>query len=46
MTFTKLGNKYEPQISANQFNKEQELKQLKILIDKYKNDVLEYLKHD
>lgn len=33
-------------IHKNQVNKEQELKQLKMLVDKYKDDVLEYLKHD
>lgn len=29
-----------------QVNKERELKQLKTLVDKYKDEVLEYLKHD
>lgn len=33
-------------IYKTQVNKEYELKQLKTLVDKYKNEVLEYLKHD
>lgn len=33
-------------IHKNQVNKEHELKQLKTLVDKYKDAVLEYLKHD
>lgn len=33
-------------IHKNKVNKEYELKQLKTLVDKYKDEVLEYLKHD
>lgn len=33
-------------IHKEQVNKEQELKQLKTLVDKYKGEALEYLKHD
>lgn len=33
-------------IHQNQVNKESELKQLKTLVDKYKDEVLEYIKRD